>query len=124
MKMSESLYDYLNRVYPRIKDQKKQASTKLQNMMYERHCNCQLKDWHDFAIFLKDYQELNNPEINMMKNSIWAVVKEFLGELSDDDQWISIQCGGIWTVDDKNGVHKTVTVRQILTDLTVRYPIK
>jgi len=77
-----------------------------------------IRTYKDFAFFLALYTSRDEPNMNVLKSSTWAVCQEFLGNLSGDYLDYSQSRGGSWSFTDG----ENVSVRQVLTDLRETYP--
>lgn len=83
-----------------------------------------LNNWKDFALVVSKNCEKHEVDMSVYKSSTWAVCQEFLGTLNHEEKEYAEWRGGIWSMNMKEGDVIIVQVRDILTDLKKRYPVK
>lgn len=86
-----------------------------------RFCNYLLENerdirtYKDFAFFVSLFYSREDRFISVFRSSTWAVCQEFIGNLSGDLLNYSMRRVGIWS--------NTVTMRMLLEDLRINFPV-
>jgi hypothetical protein len=80
-----------------------------------------INNLHDFLRVFSNYLELDEPDMNVCKSSLWAVCQDFLGNLSEHDSNYAKNRGGIWSIniDKITGEYNIISFRNIINNLII-----
>jgi len=117
LEKKETLYEFLKTQKLLPDDDKNKA---LENADSKNKLN----NWRDFAKIVSAYEEIGEPEMNVLKNSSWAVCQEFLGNLSRKDLKCATKMAGEWLSKIELGSweRRDVSTREILNILRGKFP--